>query len=109
MLEAWFAAFLLTQGVECPIYRYALGPGRAAWLKAFSISAVTHPLFFLVLPLLVEPSPWQPLWLVELLVVGLEFLLLRWMGAQSVLSWVLFANGASLLVGGVTRTLWGWP
>ncbi len=109
MFLAWFSAFVLTQCVECPIYYRALSSGRRAWFRAFWISALTHPLFFLLLPFLFGSEVLRPLWMVEVLVVAMEFIILRWMGVKSALAWALCANGASLLVGGMTRSLWGWP
>ena len=109
MLEAWLGAFVLTQCVECPLYKRALDPGTRPWLKAFSVSALTHPMLFLVIPMLLGGQPLRPLWLVEGIVVGIEFALLRRMGVQSALFWALTANGASLLIGGITRSIWGWP
>lgn len=43
--HAWLRAFVLTQAVEVPIYRYGYG---APLRLAFTASAITHPVVWLV-------------------------------------------------------------
>ena len=109
MIEAWFWAFVFTQCVECPIYCRAFSSHRKPWGRAFIPSAVTHPLFFLVIPHLLAPGSLIPLWMVEFCVVILEGIILRAMRVRAGFFWALIANGASLSLGSLSRLLWGWP
>lgn len=45
MILAWLKAFVFTQIVEIPIYRYGL---RCHYFRAFGASAITHPIVWLV-------------------------------------------------------------
>jgi len=107
--QAWVLAFALTQLVEMPIYR-ALA--RVRWWQAFSLSLVTHPAVWYVLPPLCERAglTWgQSLWLAEGFAYLVEAALLRaygvrWLRAVAV---SCAANTASLLVGELFRAQWG--
>lgn len=96
MLEAWLRAFLFTQVVEVPIYRFGL---RASLLRAFGASAITHPIVWIV------HLHWSASWpvrtaAVEVFAVVVEAI---WfgvsVGAKRGLVWSLIANGVSFTLG----------
>lgn len=110
-LFAWFNAFLVTQAVEAPIYRYGY---RVSWLLALAPSAITHPLLWIAyyqgFNHLIPLSQGGQLFTIEALVCLLEGLfLLGVVGRKSALIWAVIANGASVLVGITLRALIGWP
>lgn len=108
---AWLRAFLVTQAVEAPLYRFGY---RASLPVALLASAITHPVvwfgFF---------GPWSPLadlsyaprvifaelfaWLVEA----------AWLAVATrrphALLWSLAANLASVAMGSLLRALFGFP
>jgi len=109
----WISAFVLTQAVEMPIYivacRQQKWPTRI--LVAFATSAVTHPIVWFVIPELMAHTSYEVYFAVaEGFAVLAEALILR-AGARVhyALLWALGANAASVVVGELTRTLFGWP
>ncbi len=109
--EAWLVAFALTQLVEVPLYRW-LAP--VSWWRAGSLSAVTHPAVWYVIPPLCYGAGlgYHPMlviaetfaWLVEaamLVAFGVR--------ARRALSLSLVANGASVLAGYLARAYLGMP
>jgi hypothetical protein len=104
-------AFLLTQIVEVPLYRW-LAP--VTWPKSFSLSAVTHPAVWYVIPPLCYGwglSYHAMIWIAELFAWSVEAAMLRGYGVRwrRALVVSLCANGASVLVGMATRSWFGWP
>jgi hypothetical protein len=108
-LSAWAWAFALTQIVEVPIYRAALGPRRGAWLIAFGASMLTHPFIFLALPRSWGGDWTTYFWAAEAVAVLGEALWLRAFRLRAPLFWAQIANTASVAVGWTTRALWAWP
>ena len=107
----WLNAFVFTQVVEVPIYRYAMG-GRT--LTAFGASALTHPIVWFVFPRL---PWWHGSYLVmiaaaETFAVVVEAIYL-WLfglrGASRAFLWSLAANSASCSLGLVSRAIFGRP
>lgn len=108
---AWLRAFLVTQAVEAPIYRYGY---RSSLSVALLASAITHPVvwFFFF-------GPWSPFdaldyeprlvvaelfaWLVEAAWIALTT------RRPHALLWSLVANLASVAVGTLLRALFGFP
>jgi hypothetical protein len=108
MLRAWLGAFVLTQVVEVPLYR---GLGKVPITLAFALSAITHPVVWLVFfsPRFVAPYEARLL-CAELFAVLVEAALLaRRIGCRRALRLALLANAASVLVGAMTRARWGVP
>lgn len=103
----WLEAYALTQGIEAPIYAWALREKARAEqiVLAFLPSALTHPLLWFLFWPLTTSLAYAPrvafgevlVWLAEALVVA-PFLTKerRW---QRALGWSLAANGVSVLVG----------
>jgi hypothetical protein len=105
--------------------------GGAGWLAALGASAWTHPVVWFVFPPCVfgvwqqwlgaaSDDPKGYIWmltLAEAFAVAGEAAYWRALtrlagGAipwREALRWSLLANGASVLVGVVTRWVWGWP
>ena len=101
-LIAYLRLFAVTQVVEMPIYWFALAE-RPAWqrlLIGFGASAITHPIFVILLhPHLMALGPTGALLVGETLVVAVEGLWLRWFEVESPWLWALTANAASVAVG----------
>ena len=106
---SWLGAFVVTQAVECPIYGWALRNRSHRWLWAFALSAVTHPIIFFVFPTFFPADYWTYVSVAEAFAVGVETLILQSLAVSSALRWALLANGASLLLGGSLRAVFGWP
>ena len=128
IVSDWLQAFAFTQLVECPIYFLALrahieerGPRLAV---AFGASALTHPIVWFVIPPLVYKTfptlHQQPLlgttaaWVVMALVaetfaVVAEASYLRQFKLEHPWRWSLGANGASVVLGLLSRFLFGAP
>ncbi len=107
----WFAAFVVTQIVEMPLYAVAARPRPDAQraLVAFGASALTHPIVWFGM-LHAPTSPYLVRVLVaEVFAVLVEAAWLRWWGVQRPLTWSLGANAASVVVGLVSRRLIGFP
>lgn len=104
MIFAWLKAFLFTQIVEIPIYRYGL---RCSYLRAFGASAITHPIVWFV----AAASGWHAAWwiraacgetfafLVEAAYFALSF------GWKRGLAWSAIANGTSFVLGLIALSL----
>jgi hypothetical protein len=114
---AWLSAFVLTQAVEMPLYVRALREGKPPTIErlpialavAFGASAITHPVVWFVIPTLI-PGEWLTMVLVaELFAIATEAVWLRAFRLKRALAWAAFANAASVLVGIVSRQLFGWP
>jgi hypothetical protein len=130
---AWLEAFALTQLVEVPVYVWllradGLGAGWRRWLWGFGASAWTHPAVWFVFPPVVFGLR---AWVIDgpgddavgygwMLGVAEAFAVLGEMAYWRVVSagrlawrdalrWALLANGASVLVGVLTRWLVDWP
>jgi hypothetical protein len=103
----WLLAFLLTQGIEVPVYlwtarwlaRSLSGPRRFAY--AAGASAITHPIIWFCLPW--ETVPYPPLLVAaEAFAVAVEAVWGKLCGAPRPWLASLIANIASCSVGGVT-------
>ena len=96
MLEAWLRAFLFTQVVEIPIYRFGL---RTSFWRAFGASAITHPIVWVV------HSHWSASWAVRTTAVEIFAVVVEaiWFGVtfgpKRGLLWSLLANGVSFGLG----------
>ena len=104
----WLSAFLVTQAVEMPIYRYGL---RVSWLSAFLASAITHPVvWFVFFSPDRDASYDEKLVAAELFAWSVEAawfqVVLR---RRRAWSFSLFANAASVAAGLLARALTGWP
>ena len=100
----WFIAFLLTQGIEVPLYlwwaRSMPGAGRAIY--AVGASTITHPVIWFCLPW--ETAPYVPLLLAaECLALVVEGLWGRLWKVPRAWCASLFANAASLGIGSLIR------
>jgi hypothetical protein len=115
-LIPWLSAFGLTQAIEVPIYIRALREREpiddrisVAFAIAFGASALTHPIVWFVMPRLIT-GDWLTMVLVaELFAITAEAVWLRAFGLPRSLAWAAFANAASVLVGLISRSLFGWP
>lgn len=100
----WSTAFLLTQGIEVPLYLWwarSLPMARRA-IHAVGASTITHPVIWFCLPW--ETSPYVPLLLAaESFAVVVEALWGRLWKVPRAWSASLFANAASLAFGSVIR------
>jgi hypothetical protein len=112
-LLAWVRAFLFTEIVETPIYRF-LGPVK--WWRGFVPSAITHPFVWFAFPVLSVRfgMAWTMAmvlaeifaWWVEagfLFVTKPRVRIIRALGVS------LIANGASLGLGLISRAIFGYP
>ena len=121
----WLVAFAFTQLVEMPIYMRALR-GRPG--VAFGASAITHPFVWFVIP-----AAWTRIYLAmigldsrlmiaspvaryialtvlaETFAVIVEAIYLRAFGLRRALWWSLEANAASVGLGLILRSMFGWP
>ena len=102
----WSTAFLLTQGVEAPLYLWAARslPGMRRTVYALGASTITHPVIWCCLPW--ETAPYVPLVLVaEGFAVGVEALWGRMWGVPRPWTASLIANMASLGAGSLIRSV----
>lgn len=123
-LFAWLRAFLFTQAIEMPIYRRMLD---VSWPRAFLATMLTHPFVWFAFPLLeftrvlipgfgdvpsfaLPRSIWIPI--AEAFAVIVEIGVMKF---RSERSWLLsalasvLANVASVLLGEISRALFGYP
>ena len=103
-LNDWSTAFLLTQGIEVPMYLWTARslPGTRCMLYAVGASTITHPVIWFCLPW--ETAPYVPLLLAaEGFVVVVEALWGRLWKVPRAWSASLFANAASLGIGSLIR------
>ena len=103
---AWAWAFAFTQVIEIPVYRRWLG---CSLLRAFGASALTHPLIWWLfphshLPYFVAVTIAELFaWLAESAYFARPY------GARRALFAALIANGASFVLGMISRELCGFP
>ncbi|MBV71181.1 MAG: hypothetical protein CMH52_07495 [Myxococcales bacterium] len=111
MLISWLGAFGVTQLIECPIYWMALRRihGQRAWLLAFGVSALTHPMVFFVIPTLGYASYWDMVVTAEAFATLAEAWILSRMGLDRPVTMSLLANLSSAGVGLSLRALIGFP
>jgi hypothetical protein len=96
LFSSWLFAFAVTQAIEAPIYRGALG-GR--WGVALIASLLTHPLVFSATAAAPLEWFWWVLLAAEAFAVLAEALYLRRAGLKDALLWSITANGASFAAG----------
>lgn len=120
----WLVAFVFTQLVEVPLYRWL---ARLRLDEAFTASALTHPVVWWIVPRLYDEAylawivPHPSLWLTEtpryvVLVVlceayavGVEALYLRARGVKAPLWTAFVVNLTSVSLGLGSRFLFGVP
>ncbi|AKV02117.1 hypothetical protein AKJ09_08780 [Labilithrix luteola] len=111
-LVGWLGAFAFTQAVEVPIYARAL---RCGWARAAGASALTHPIVWFVFPAVAELLSLE--WLTMVIIAELfawwaeaayfrKVARVPWPRALAV---SLAANGASVLLGLLSRACFDWP
>lgn len=110
-LTAWLRAFVVTELVEAPIYRYGYG---ARWSHAFGASAITHPIvwfvFFGPIGEQITATYETRLVLAELFAWLVEAAFLRMVSQhEHALAWAFTANAASVAVGWALREAFGFP
>jgi hypothetical protein len=109
---AWFRAFLFTEAVEVPIYRFVAG--APTW-AAFAASAITHPFVWYFFPPVGEAlglSYLQISVVSELFAWWVEaafFVFAAKMPVRRALFFSFVANGASVVVGLLSRKYLGYP
>jgi hypothetical protein len=119
-VRAWLDAFLFTQVVEIPIWVCALRRDRTItpqgrwpiWLCAvagFGASCITHPVVWFVIPAHAPGGYTAMVVQAEAFAVGVEALYMGLLGLRRPLAWSLLANGASALLGLLSRWQLGWP
>lgn len=102
----WLSAFAFTQLIEVPLYSYLLG---CSGLRAFGASALTHPVIWCVFPYLHLGYAWAVAlaevfaWLAETAYFARPY------GVRRALATALLANGASAVLGSLSRWLFGVP
>jgi hypothetical protein len=125
---AWFHAFLFTQVVECPIYFFALRRAqpskRVRVAIAFGASALTHPIvWFVIPPVIYKSAPMLHGWalfgtsaawvlmavVAETFAVAAEAYYLAQFKVLRPWRWALAANAASVVLGLLSRSLFGAP
>lgn len=104
----WLSAFLLTEGIEAPVYLYAgrrLPPARR-WFLALATSAVTHPVVWFAFPW--QTASWELCFLgAETFAVVVEGGIGRLVGLDRPWRWSLTANAASVALGFAMQLLAG--
>ncbi|HEX2678496.1 MAG TPA: hypothetical protein VHM19_17710 [Polyangiales bacterium] len=106
-LVRWLRAFAFTQLVEIPIYRRTLGAG---FWEAFGASAITHPIVWFGFFSPYAPGTYlQRSIAAELFAWLVEAAYFRARGRRNALGWALVANGASVGLGLLSRSLFGAP
>ena len=127
LILRWCFAFALTQIVECPVYVFGFG---ANVRLAFAASTITHPIASLLLPEVwrlvyiaaIGRAPALALSQIAYLAVGgaiaetfavvAEAWLFQhcagWPVRRALLA-SLVANGSSVLIGGLSYLVTGWP
>ena len=118
--QAWLGAFVFTQGVEVPIWAFALRRHRrlqsraepwplwACVMVGFGASAITHPFVWFAFPRYIADYLTMVL-VAEAFAVGVEALYTGMLGLRWALGWSLLANAASALLGLASRQVFGWP
>ncbi len=113
----WGEAFVFTEAIEVPIYLVAFArdgaaPRRPPWQRvaiAFAASLLTHPFVWFVFPRLHGLSYDARTVLSEIFAWAVEAALLRSFGLRRAVAWSFAANAASLGLGLLSRTLFGFP
>lgn len=107
-LAGWLPAFVLTQMIEVPIYRWG---ARATWATALLASALTHPLVWFAFPALFEGAlGYVPMVvLAEVFAVVVEAVWLARRGVRRPVMWSAVANAASVTLGLLLRLTTGLP
>lgn len=120
----WLVAFVFTQLVEVPLYRWL---ARVRLDEAFTASALTHPVVWWIIPRLFDDAyialvaPHPSLWLeetpryvamvilCEAYAVGVEAIYLRVRGVRRPLGIAFVVNMASVGLGLACRATFGVP
>lgn len=103
---AWAWAFAFTQAIEIPVYRRLLDCGI---VRAFGASALTHPLIWWLFPHSQVPYV-VAVTVAELFAWLVEAAYFAWQyGIRRALFASLIANGASFVLGMISRRLFGFP
>lgn len=102
---AWLRAFVFTQVVEAPIYRYGYG---ASWGVSLGASAITHPIvwfvFFGPIGLSFDASYEARVVAAELFAWLVEAAFVTYATKKpNGVGWALVANGASVALGQLAR------
>ena len=105
----WLSAFFVTQLVEMPIYRKALGHRTRAWLLSAVPSSLTHPIVFFVFPSIFPEAYWRGVLVAEAFAVLVEAGILSLMGVRNSVGWAILANVSSVCIGLTLRSTVGWP
>jgi hypothetical protein len=113
-MSDWLGAFAFTQLIEVPVYSYALRDLNFSRLKrisiAFGASALTHPIVWFVIPVLLPSSDVAMVAAAETFAVVVEAAYLRVFGLRRLyFSWSLLANALSFGLGLLSRRLIGFP
>ncbi len=104
LLTQWFAAYLVTQLIEVPIYL------RVTTLRiALAASTVTHPIVWFVFPMFWPRGYWSMVAAAEVFAWGVEALWLKSFGVKRAMLWSFLANAASLCIGLALRKYFGFP
>lgn len=107
-LMAWLRAFVFTQLVEAPIYRYG---GPLPWSYALGASAITHPIvWFVFFSPAFEASYEVRVCSAELFALVAE----AWLAStrlplRRAFGLSLAANAASVVTGEIARAITGYP
>lgn len=110
-MTAWLSAFLFTQAVEVPFYRWQLkhlSPADA-WGLSVLLSLATHPVVWFVFPSLFPTSYWGMVLAAESFAIGVEALMLWRVRVSQPFLVSLVANSLSAGLGLLSRSLFGWP
>lgn len=110
----WFLAFLMTQGIEVPLY---MRFGGLSFLRALVPSAITHPIVWFVFFHPAVPLSWpEKFILAEVFAWLAEAAYLRWsrpaiprMTLRRAVLLSLAVNGASLTAGLLSSRWFGFP
>ena len=96
-------AFTFTQLIEVPVYFYALHELDLSKLKrisiAFGASAITHPIVWFIIPVLLPSSYLAMVVVAETFAVIVEAVYLCAFGLRMCFSWSLVANALSFSFG----------
>ncbi len=106
-MSAWLLAFVVTQLIEAPMYRFG---AKCTWPTALLASAITHPFVWFAFPLLERGvGYWPMVACAEAFAVGLEAGWLRFHRVPKALAWSFAANAASVAIGLAMRECLGFP
>jgi hypothetical protein len=109
--HAWVVAFLFTQAVEVPIYSAALQRHRPIlrFALAFGASLLTHPIVWAIVGAFSAQEYWKLVAISEAFAISIEAGFLRALAVPTAFAWSLLANGSSLGLGLLCRSIWGVP